>query len=93
MPNQRLSHKSLRNSFLRSRTQPRWRANGAEHASPGQRPGDVSEYMFRPARAEESCALAGRTDRFRNPGRCPGLECGGAFSAGIKVVRIQIHEA
>src|SRR6266576_2366485 len=38
-------------------------------------------------------ALAGRTDRFRNPGRCPGLECGGAFSAGIKVVRIRIHEA
>src|SRR5712664_692273 len=29
----------------------------------------------------------------RNPGRCPGLECGGAFSAGIKVVQIQIHEA
>src|ERR1700704_3477493 len=48
--------------------------------------------MFRPARAEESSALAGRNDRFRNPGRCPGLECGGAFSAGIKVVQIRIHE-
>src|SRR5882762_3525050 len=48
--------------------------------------------MFRPARAEDSSALAGRTDRSRNPGRCPGLECGGAFSAGIKVVQIRIHE-
>src|SRR6267143_6155045 len=33
-------------------------------------------------------ALAGRSDRFRNPGRCPGLECGGTFSAGINVVQI-----
>src|SRR5260370_24666592 len=52
-----------------------------------------SARKFRPARAEESCALAGRTDQFRNPGRCPGLECGGAFSAEIKVVQIRIHES
>src|SRR2546423_611036 len=52
----------------------------------------MSEPMSRPARAEDSSALAGRTDRSRNPGRCPGLECGGAFSAGIKVVQIRIHE-
>src|SRR5882762_4616383 len=57
----------------------------------GNAPGTCPRYLFRPARAEDSCALAGRTDRFRNPGRCPGLTCGGAFSAGIKVVQIQIH--
>src|SRR5258707_5813872 len=64
----------------------------AEHAGPGQRPRRLFEDMFRLVRAEDSCAHAGRTDRFRNPGRCPGLECGGAFSAGIKVVQIRIHE-
>src|ERR1700704_6227951 len=57
----------------------------------GNAPGTCPRYLFRPARAEDSCALAGRTDRFRNPGRCPGLTCGGAFSAGIKVVQIRIH--
>src|SRR4030081_2003549 len=49
--------------------------------------------LFRPARAEDSCALAGRTDRFRNPGRCPGLACGGAFSAGINVMQIRIQKS
>ena len=39
--------------------------------------------MFRPEGAEDPCALAGRIDQFRNPGRYPGLECGGAFSAEI----------
>src|SRR5882762_11214824 len=38
------------------------------------------------------CALQGRSDRFRNPGRCPGLECGGTFSAAINVVQIRMHE-
>jgi len=71
---------------------PRLRANGAEHTSPGQRPGEAVEYMFRPVRAEDFCALAGRTDQFQNPGRCPGLECGGAFSAGIKIGPTPIHE-
>jgi A/G-specific adenine glycosylase len=65
--------------------QPQCRANGAEDASPGQRPGDVSEYMFRPEWAEDSCALAGRTNLFRNPGRCPGLACSCAFSAEIRL--------
>src|SRR6266478_9269823 len=46
-----------------------------------------------PGTCPSTCsALQGRTDRSRNPGRCPGLECGGAFSAGIKVVQIRIHE-
>ncbi len=63
-PSLKLFHKSLRSSFLHSTTQSRLRANGAEHVSPGQRPGGVSEYMFRPARAEGSFALAGRTDQF-----------------------------
>jgi A/G-specific adenine glycosylase len=44
----------------------------------------MSEYMFRPEGAEESCALAGRTNQIRNPGRCPGLACSGGFSAEIK---------
>ena len=52
------------------------RANGAEYANPGQRPGYAFKYLLRSCRAERSI--------FRNPGRCPGLECGGAFSAGIK---------
>src|SRR6266403_23226 len=65
----------------------------AEHAGPGRRPRGWFEDMFRLVRAEDSCAHAGRADRFRNPGRCPGLECGGAFSAGIKVMQIRIHEA
>src|SRR5882762_2896291 len=65
----------------------------AEHAGPGQQPRGLFEDMSRPARAEDSCAHAGRTDRFRNPGRRPGLECGGAFSAGINVVQIRIHES
>src|SRR6267143_3558828 len=38
-------------------------------------------------------ALAGRTDRFRKPGRCPWFESGGAFSGGIKVGQIRIHES
>ena len=38
-------------------------------------------------------ALTGRTDRCRNPGRCPGLACRGAFSAAIKVLQIRIHES
>jgi hypothetical protein len=79
-------------NFLRSRTRLPLRANGAEHAIPGQRPGGVSGYIFRPARAERSCALAGRSGRFRNPGRCPGLEFAGAFSAGVKVEQFQIHD-
>src|SRR5882762_9035376 len=58
----------------------------------GNAPGTCPRYLFRPERAEDSCALAGRTDRFRNPGRCPGLACGAALSAGIKVVQIRIHE-
>src|SRR6267143_6752790 len=58
----------------------------------GNAPGTCPRYFFRPERAEGSCALSGRTDRFRNPGRCPGLTCGGAFSAGIKIEQIQIHE-
>src|SRR5467141_1890257 len=49
--------------------------------------------MFRPARAEESSALAGRTDRFRKPRRRPWLESGGAFNAGIKVGQIRIHDS
>jgi hypothetical protein len=64
IPSLELFHKFLRSSFSHSTTQPRLRANGAEHASPGQRPGDVPEYKFRPARAEGSFALAGRTDQF-----------------------------
>jgi len=92
-PSLKLFHKSLRSSFLHSTTQSRLRANGAEHVSPGQRPGGVSEYMFRPARAEGSFALAGRTDQFRKPARCPGLECDRAFSAGIKAVQIRIRDS
>jgi hypothetical protein len=59
----------------------------------GNAPGTCPIYMLRPERAEDSCALSGRTDRFRNPGRCPGLECASAFSAEIKVVSIQICES
>src|SRR5258706_8334193 len=52
--------------------------------APGNAPRTCPRYLFRPARAEDSCALAGRTDRFRSPGRCPGLPCAGAFSAGTE---------
>ncbi len=89
----KLFHKSLRSSFLHSTTQSRLRANGAEHASPGQPPGDVPEYMFRPARAEGSFALAGRPDQFRKPAHCPGLECDRAFSAGIKPLQTRIRDS
>jgi TPR repeat protein len=53
------------------------RANGAEDASPGQRPGyRARNFIVRPVRAEgKSCAPSGRTTikRYQNPGRCPGL--------------------
>jgi hypothetical protein len=39
--------------------------------------------MFRPERTEGfPCAISGRIDEIPNPGRCPGLESFGAFSAG-----------
>jgi len=54
----------------------------------GDAPGTCPRYLFRPERAEgDPCALSGRTviGRSQNPGRCPGLACGGAFSAEGKV--------
>src|SRR5882672_6701738 len=60
---------------------------------PGATPRGFVRVHLRPERAEDSCALAGRTGQFRNLGRCPGLERGGAFSAGIKDVQIRIHES
>src|SRR5882762_11359180 len=69
----KLFHKSLRSSFLHSTTQSRLRANGSEHVSPGQRPGDVSEYMFRPARGEGSFALQGAPINSENQRVAPGL--------------------
>jgi len=51
------------------------------------------EDMFPPCKGGGFLRPCRRTSRFRNPGRCPGLECGGAFSAGINVVQIRIHES
>jgi hypothetical protein len=42
-----------------------------------------SIYSTLKGRRGDSSALSGRTHQFLNPGRCPGLECGGAFSAEI----------
>src|SRR5579864_484940 len=60
------------------------RANGAEDASPGQRPEYLAQITLSALKGRRVPApFQGATcDCTRHPGRCPGLACAGAFSAG-----------
>ena len=50
----------------------------------GNAPGTCPSTCFALEGRRIPAPLQGATDRFRNPGRCPGLERGCAFSAGIE---------
>jgi hypothetical protein len=79
----KLSHKlfcsSLRRREFGTDDAPTARRMPARGNAPGRCPRTCSALKGR-----RTCALSGRTDQFRNPGRCPGLASGGAFSAATK---------
>jgi len=79
-----LSHKIARSSFsdCKSHVTPPRRGGMPPGTTPGTCRGGF------PPEGEDSCAFAGRTDRFRNQG-CPGLHAAAPSARNLKLCKIR----